>query len=88
MKNNIRQRQASMRSPWRTNHLSRDAGQRYKVTYRDPLGTLRVFGYADNESDLTRILAKLLARKSATQCKVIDRDKKKGAETPNQSTTA
>ena len=88
MKNNFRQRQASMRSPWRATKLARDRGERYKITYRDPLGTLRVFGYADSEDDLAKLVAKLDSRTSASHRKVIDRHKKKGTEAPHLAPTA
>lgn len=52
-------RAGSMRSGWRFAAHGTDRGQRFEVRYRDGMGTLRVYAYAEEYEDTIPMVNKI-----------------------------
>lgn len=67
------QRKNSLKSGMRTMPGQRDCGQRFEVRYRDGMGTERVYGFAQAESERDRFVREIEHHPIWSKPRVLDR---------------
>lgn len=50
-----------------------DRGERYRVTFRDGMGTRRIFGYTNDEAEARQFCAKVYSNPMWTDARISDR---------------